>query len=165
MKLSARFNTSYTKINSGVSFRAERVPNSNEVMGYQADIGYIDIAAVVLFSDYIPRDTATLYPLWGSLVDKNRPDASRYPRPDIYPVVIYDVADKQLIEELIDPNGWNDIHIIAYGPDIEIKINGVSTASFTESGDVPVIGSICLQAHAGEPYEVWYKDIVLNELD
>jgi hypothetical protein len=31
----------------------------------------------------------------------------------------------------------------------EIKINGVSTAKYTKKGDVPLSGSICLQAHSG----------------
>ena len=165
LKLSAKFVTKDLNINGGISFRAKRVPNSNEVMGYQADIGYLNTAAIAQFSDFTPADTTGLYPLWGSLVDENRPDTSRYPRPDIFPVIIFKVADKELIEEIIDPLEWNEVNIRAHGPDIEIKINGVTTAKFTEKGDVPSKGSICLQAHAGGPYEIMYKDIVLNQLE
>jgi len=165
LKLSAKFVTKDLNTNGGISFRAKRVPNSNEVMGYQADIGYLNTDAITQFSDFTPADTTGLYPLWGSLVDENRPNTSRYPRPDIFPVIIFKVANKELIEEIIDPFDWNEINIKAYGPDIEIKINGVSTAKFTEKGDVPSNGCICLQTHAGEPYEVWYKDIVLNQLE
>lgn len=165
LKLAAKFITSDLKTNGGISFRAKRVPNSNEVMGYQADIGYIDASAIAQFSDFTPADTTGIYPLWGSLVDENRPNTSRYPRPDIFPVIIYKVANKALIEEVIDPNGWNEIHITANGPNIEIKINGVSTAKYTEKGDVPADGCICLQTHSGDPYEVWYKNIMLNQLD
>ena len=164
LKLAAKFITSDLKINGGISFRAQRVPNSNEVMGYQADIGYIDASAIALFSDFTPKDTSGLYPLWGSLVDENRPNTSRYPRPDIFPAIIYKVANKELINEVVDSNGWNEIHIKANGPDIEIKINGVSTAKYTEKGNVPNNGCICLQTHAGEPYEIWYKNIVINQL-
>jgi hypothetical protein len=131
-------------------------------MGYQADIGYIDASAITHFSDFTPADTTALYPLWGSLVDESRPNTSRYPRPDIFPVVIFKVAEKELIEEIIDPFDWNEVNIKANGPDIEIMINGVSTAKYTEQGDVAENGCICLQAHSGAPYEVWYKDIVLN---
>ena len=133
--------------------------------GYQADIGYIDASAIALFSDVTPADTTGIYPLWGSLVDENRPNTLRYPRPDIFPVIIYKVADKELVEDIIDPNDWNDIHIKAHGSDIEIKINGVSTATYAENGYVPVSGCICLQTHAGAPYEIWYKDIVLHQLE
>ena len=164
MKLAAKFITSDLKINGGISFRAQRVPNSNEVMGYQADIGYIDASAIALFSDFTPKDTSNLYPLWGSLVDENRPNISRYPRPDIFPVIIYKVANRELIDEVVDSNGWNEIYIKANGLDIEIKINGVSTAKYIEKGDVLKNGCICLQTHAGEPYEIWYKNIVINQL-
>lgn len=165
LKLSAKFITSDLETNGGISFRAKRVPNSNEVMGYQADIGYIDASAIPLFSDFTPKDTTGIYPLWGSLVDENRPNTSRYPKPDIFPVIIYKVANRELIEEVIDPNGWNEVLIKANGNDIEIKINGVSTAKYTEKGDVPTSGCICLQTHAGDPFEIWYKNIVLNQLE
>ncbi len=164
LKLAAKFITNDLKINGGISFRAQRVPNSNEVMGYQADIGYIDASAIPQFSDFTPKDTTGIYPLWGSLVDENRADTSRYPRPDIFPVIIYKVADKELMEKTIDPLSWNEISIKAMGADIEIKINDVSTAQFTEKDDVPSKGCVCLQTHAGDPYEVWYKDIVIKEL-
>ena len=163
--LSAKFIGSDLNINGGISFRAKRVPNSNEVMGYQADIGYIDAGAVPIFSDFTPADTSGLYPLWGCLVDENRDDISRYPRPDIFPAVIYKVADKQLVEDNMDPFGWNEIHITANGSDIEIMINGVTTAKFTEKGNVPLNGCIALQAHSGGPYEVWYKNIRLTQLE
>jgi hypothetical protein len=165
LKLSAKFISRDSSINGGISFRAERVTNSNEVMGYQADIGYIDAAAITIFSDFMPEDTTGLYPLWGSLVDENRANSSRYPRPDIFPAIIYKVADKQLIEEIINPFDWNEIHIKANGPDIEIKINGVTTAKFTEKGNVPLNGCIGLQAHSGGPYEIWYKNIRLKQLE
>ena len=43
--------------------------------------------------------------------------------------------------------------------------NGVSTAKYTEKGNVATSGCICLQAHSGEPYEIWYKNITINQLD
>ncbi len=119
LELSAKFNTSYLKINGGISFRAKRVSNSNEVMGYQADIGYIDANAVPQFSDFTPKDTAGIYPLWGSLVDENRPNTSRYPRPDIFPVIIYKVANKELVEKTIDPEGWNEVNIKTMAPTLK----------------------------------------------
>lgn len=134
-------------------------------MGYQADIGYIDASAVPLFSDFTPKDTTGIYPLWGSLVDENRPNISRYPKPEIFPVIIYKVVYRELIESVIDPNGWNEVYIKASGPDIEIKINGITTAEFTEKEDIPSKGCICLQTHSGDPYEIWYKNILLNQLD
>ena len=133
LTLSARIVTSDSLVNGGISFRAKRVPNSNEVMGYQADVGYIAGNAVPIFSSYTPADTTALYPLWGSLVDENRDDISRYPRPDVFPAIILEVADQELIEEIADPFDWNEVTITANGPAIEININGVTTAAFTET--------------------------------
>lgn len=152
-------------INGGISFRAKRVPNSNEVMGYQADVGYIHASALAIFSDFTPKDTTDIYPLWGSLVDENRLDIARYPNPEIFPVIFYKVADKKLIESIIQPKDWNEVMIKANGPNIEIKINGVSTAKFTEEGNVPTTGCICLQTHTGAPYQVLYKDITIKQID
>ena len=72
-------------------------------MGYQADLGYIDPDAIALFSDRTPADTTNLYPLWGSLVDECREDVSRYPRPDVFPVILFKVPDKAFIEEAYRP--------------------------------------------------------------
>ncbi|MEZ2414483.1 family 16 glycoside hydrolase [Muriicola sp. E247] len=49
-------------------------------------------------------------------------------------------------------SGRNEVQIGVRGQDIKIKINGVTTAEFTEEGNVPAEGCICLQAHGGEPY-------------
>ena len=163
LTLSAKFITHGANINGGISFRAQRVPNSNEVMGYQADLGYIDSNAVPIFSDYTPADTTGFYPLWGSLVDENREDISRYPRPDVFPAIILRVANKELVEGIIDPYDWNEINIKASGSEIELRVNGDLTAEFTETLEVPSSGRICLQAHSGGPYEVWSQDLVLNQ--
>ena len=77
----------------------------------------------------------------------------------------YDEALAIAREEIADPFDWNEVTITANGPAIEININGVTTAAFTETLDVPSSGGICLQAHAGGPYEVWYQDIVLTQLE
>lgn len=91
-------------------------------------------------------------------------DYSRYPRPDIFPVILLKVADKEFIEKIIDPLDWHKVIIIADGPNIEIKINGLTTAKFKETINVPSKGQIFLQAHADGPYEVRYKNIVLHPI-
>lgn len=164
LTLAAKFNSKDIKVNGGISFRAKRVPESNEVMGYQADIGYIDAGVIAQFSNFTPPDGKGIYPLWGSLVDENRPDTTRYPRPDIFPVVFLKVADKNLVENTIDPKDWTEVYIKANGPDIEIKLNGATTAKYTEKLETPSKGCICLQTHAGEPFEVLYKNIVIKQL-
>ena len=112
-----------------------------------------------MLRSYRYADTTGSYPLWGSLLDENRDDITRYPRPDIFPAIILKVANKELIEEITDPYDWNEIAIRASGTEIELKINGVTTAEFTETYDVPSTGSICLQAHSGDPMKYGIKTL------
>ena len=173
LRLSAKFKTNDLNVNGGICFRAKRVPKSNEVMGYQADIGYEKTTTI---SKYLYNQnhkelginmktemtSPTLYPLWGSLCDENRPDRTLYPNPEIFPIVYYDIPNRTEIENIINPNDWNDIIIIAKEKNISIKINGIETASYFEKNNPISKGQICLQTHAGIPHEVMYKDIVIK---
>jgi len=165
LTLKAKFNSTGRHENGGVSFRAERVPGSTQVAGYQADMGHIERDIIPIFSNYSPPDVNSPYPLWGILVDEFRSNTSRYPRNDYAPVVFLDMPDLALIERIIKPDDWNEIHILANGPEIEIQVNGVTTATFMEKDEwVPKEGHIGLQVHSGTPCEVLYKDIMLRKL-
>ena len=165
LTISAKIKSDGPKGNGGISFRAERLPNSNKVAGYQADMGHSPPQAVQKFSGVTPSDMNNPFSLWGSLIDEARPDSSRYPHPKIGHVVILGVANEAMIKEIARPDDWNEIKIKANGLEIEIMINGISTVKFTEKGEVSQSGCICLQAHAGESYEVLYKDISLTNLN
>jgi hypothetical protein len=165
LTLKAKFKNKGTYENAGISFRAERVPNSTQVGGYQADMGYIEPDIIPKFSDFSPSDMNSPYPLWGILVDEYRSNTSRYPNADFAPVVFLDIPDRSLIENIIKKDNWSEIRIIANGPKIEIFINGVSTVNYLEKDEwVPREGRIGLQAHSGGPYEILYKDIRLRKL-
>ena len=165
LTLKAKFKNKGTYENAGISFRAERVPNSTQVKGYQADMGYIEPDIIPIFSDFSPSDMNSPYPLWGILVDEYRSNTSRYPNNDFAPVVFLDIPDRSLIENIIKEDNWNDLRIIVNGPEIEIFINGISIVNYLEKEKwVPREGHICLQAHSGGPYEVLYKDIRLKKL-
>jgi hypothetical protein len=151
--------------NAGVSFRAKRIPGSNAVASYQADIGYIAPDIIVRASDHTPADMINPFSLWGCLIDENREDISRYPDPEWYPGVILKLSERELIHKIVKPNDWNEIQLSAHGREIEIKINGISTVKFIEKSDIPGNGLLCLQAHQGEPYEVHYKDIRIRKTD
>ena len=164
LTLKAKFNNNGEYENAGISFRAERVPNSTQVAGYQADMGHIEPDIIPIFSDFSPSDKNSPYPLWGILVDEYRLNTSRYPNNDFAPVVFLDIPERSSIESSIKKDNWNEVQIIANGPEIEILINGISTAKyFEEEKWVPREGHICLQAHSGGPYEVLYKDIKLRK--
>lgn len=165
LTLKAKFINKGTYENAGISFRAERVPNSTQVAGYQADMGHIEPDIIPIFSDFTPSDMNSPYPLWGILVDEHRANTSRYPNADFAPVVFLDMPDRSLIENIIKKDNWSEFRIIANGPKIEIFVNGVSTVNYLEKENwVPGEGHICLQAHSGGPYEVWYKDLRIKKL-
>jgi hypothetical protein len=165
LTLKAKFKSTGKYENAGLSFRAERAPNSTQVAGYQADMGHIEPNIIPLFSDVSPSDMTSPYPLWGILVDEFRSNTSRYPNNDFAPVVFLVMPDRTLIESIIIKDNWNEYRVIADGPQIEIFVNGVSTAKYLEKEKwVPPTGHICLQAHSGGPYEILYKDIRLRKL-
>jgi hypothetical protein len=165
LTLKAKFKNAGKYENAGVSFRAERAPNSTQVGGYQADMGHIEPNIIPLFSDFSPSDMNSPYPLWGILVDEFRSNTSRYPNNDFAPVVFLVIPDRTLIESIIKKDDWNECRVIADGPEIEIFVNGVLTVKYLEKEKwVPATGHICLQAHSGGPYEILYKDIRLRKL-
>lgn len=61
----------------------------------------------------------------------------------------------------IKTNGWNEYEIIARGPEIILKINGVVTAHVIdrERGKSAAEGLISLQLHPGPPMKVQFKNI------
>jgi hypothetical protein len=61
------------------------------------------------------------------------------------------VARRDLVEEVLHPNDWNSVTIRATGSKIEFWLNATKTVEFTERGDVPGSGFICLQVHYGPP--------------
>jgi len=165
LTLSVKLIHNNSKGNAGVSFRAERIEGSNEVASYQADIGYTTPYAIVRFSDHTPADMNNPFSLWGALIDECREDVSRYPDPEFFPAVILKIPERELIHKIVKPDDWNQIQVLVNRNEIEIKINGSTTAKFTENSDAASKGYICLQAHQGEPYEIHYKDIRLRKIN
>jgi len=73
---------------------------------------------------------------------------------------------KEVLEKARKPLGeWNSYRIRAEGPRIQIWLNGVQTVDFTEQDkDIPRTGVIAVQIHGDAKSQVWYKDIVIEEL-
>ena len=92
-------------------------------------------------------------------------ESSRYQHPETFPVAVLKLPERELSNRIVKPYDWNEVQIRALGKEIEIKINGITTIKYTETIDVPTKGSIGLQAHEGEPYEVHFKDIRIRNLD
>jgi len=73
---------------------------------------------------------------------------------------------KEVYEKARKPLGeWNEYRIRAEGDRIQLWLNGVQTADYTEtSPEIPRTGKIALQIHGNATSVVRYKDIVIDEL-
>ncbi|MCS7467541.1 DUF1080 domain-containing protein [Stieleria sp. ICT_E10.1] len=121
--------------NAGVQFRTKRIPNDTEVIGYQADIGFM------------PNGTC-----WGALYDESRRRKFLAESPE-------------LAMKTVKRGQWNTLKIIARGDRIQIFLNGVQTVDYTEQDpDIEREGVIGLQVHSGPPLEVYYRNVRLKEL-
>ena len=134
-KLKLKFKLTGTEgfINTGVQFHSVRsVHPSNEMTGYQADLG----------DGY-----------WGSLYDESRRNKTLTP------------MDTTLINKILHRGGWNDYEVWSENGHIRIFLNGHKTTDYTESDKtIPQSGLIALQIHGGGKAEVYYKDIMIEEL-
>lgn len=127
--------------NGGIQFRSEpcRIPGKEyEMVGYQADI--------ISWKK-------------GALYDEQR-------RWDFLGVPLGEPTNYK-------PNDWNEYVVRCEGPRVRIWLNGVKTTDYIEPfaetplegiGIIPQDGHIALQIHEGNPSEVWYKDIEIQEL-
>jgi hypothetical protein len=121
-----------TFVNSGVQLRSQRMKDSHEMIGYQADLGE---------------------GFWGSIYDESRRNK------------VMAAADQDAMHKALKPGEWNEYKIHAEGRRIRTWLNGVPGVDYTERDEkIPQVGRIGLQIHGGGPAEVWFKDIVIEEL-
>ena len=73
---------------------------------------------------------------------------------------------KEVLEKAWKPVGeWNDYRIRAEGSRIQIWLNGVQTADYTEADPaIATTGIIAMQLHGNSNAIVRYKDFVITEL-
>lgn len=121
------------RANGGVQFRSQRVEDSSEMSGYQADC--------------TPN-------LWGGVYDESRRGAFLGVR-----------LNAERTVEVVKPDDWNQCVIRCEGPRVRLWVNTVLTLDYAETdGSIPRSGFIGLQIHGGDPAEVAYKDIRIQEL-
>lgn len=90
---------------------------------------------------------------WASLYDESRRNK------------LLAVADPAQVKRLLRPNDWNDYEVHTEGRRIRIILNGEQTVDYTEEDvTIPQSGLIAFQVHGGGKAEVYYKDIILEEL-
>ncbi|NRB53584.1 MAG: DUF1080 domain-containing protein [Saprospiraceae bacterium] len=134
LRMEVKFNSKEN--NAGIQFRSKRIPNDHEVIGYQADIGFLNDQ-----------------PLWGSLYDESR--RKRFLLQ----------ADPKLVRSIVDVEGWNDYRILCKGSDIKFWLNDTLVLEYQElEENIDSEGSICVQIHSGVPTEAWYKNMEIKRL-
>jgi len=73
-------------------------------------------------------------------------------------------AEAKDLADVVKKDDWNDYVIIAEGPHIIMKLNGVTCVDLTDeqTGKSASAGTIALQVHAGKPMHVEFKDLYLK---
>jgi len=139
--------------NGGIQFRSRRVPNHNEVSGYQADVGFElnyhkGVSGLGYTEDEFPIS------IWGGLYDESRRN------------IMFGVGDQDTLNAVMKAGEWTDYVLRCQGNRIQIWINGYRTVDFVEEDDsIERTGIIGLQIHASyDPSEIWYKNVFIKEL-
>lgn len=60
------------------------------------------------------------------------------------------------------PGEWNEMTVIAHGGDIEVKVNGLTSAKLMNDPG-RASGKFALQVHGGQDVDVWFKEIEILE--
>lgn len=90
---------------------------------------------------------------WASLYDESRRNK------------LLVTADMEKIKKILKQNDWNDYEIRTTGKRIQVFLNGEQTVDYLEpDNSIPQSGLIALQVHGGGKVEVFYKDLILEEL-
>ena len=134
--------------NSGIQFRSQ-IAEDGHALGYQADI---DRAGTYLGLLYDEHGRGVLAKRGEKTVIG--PEGNRQTTP---------LKGKQA---KVDLDGWNDYEIMACGPHIMLKINGITSAEVIdeEKTQRDLSGKLALQIHSGPAMTIQFKDIRLKRL-
>ena len=145
--------------NSGIQYRSKHLPAAGDnkwvVGGYQADMDGVNQYTGICYEE---RGRGIINPR-----GKRVTLAEGNPKPNIEG----DTAPEKDILAAIKKADWNEYVIIAKGNHVIQKINGVTTADFTDNDPQKAAkkGVIALQMHQGPPMKVQFKDIKIKKLD
>jgi len=90
---------------------------------------------------------------WGCLYDESRRKK-----------VLVQASPQALAK--LQKNGWNHYVITASGNHITLELNGVKSAEWLETEpNIAASGFIALQLHAGPPFQMEFRDLMIRELN
>jgi hypothetical protein len=144
--------------NSGVQYRSKVVDEEGFVVaGYQADFEIGKTYSGILYEE---KGRGILAKRGEKTVIKQGEDPKK---PKIE--VAGSVGDSNEIQANIKQADWNEYKVVAKGNHLQHFINGKQTVDVTdETAEGAKKGVLALQIHAGAPFTVQFKDIVLKEL-
>lgn len=137
--------------NSGLQFRSRELPGW-DTWGYQADI--------------------EAGPQWtGALFQHERGGVAMRGEKVVYAEdgtkTVTPIGDPAELQKQIKAEDWNEYHVIARGPEVILKINGVVMSHAVDRDREKAChkGVIALQMHPGPPMKVQYRDLRIKVLD
>ena len=147
-----------TATNSGIQIRSVQLPAGGDIgkwvmKGYQADI------------DYQNQFTGQIYEERGRGFLAMRGEAV-YVADGARPRVIGHLQSSDALKALINPDDWNQVHIIARGTTIVQILNG-AVSSIVVDDDTKnrvMSGLLGFQMHVGDPMKVQFRNIWLRRL-
>ena len=145
-ELRATYRFEGTSGNSGINFRSRELAGG-DIRGYQADM------------EVGPDYSGILYECNQREIVAKRGEKVTIAEDGTRQVAV--LAPAAELQKHIKRNGWNEYAIIAQGPEIILKINGVVTSHVVDrqKGKAAADGLISLQLHPGPPMKVQFKNI------
>ncbi len=142
--------------NSGVQYRSKVVDEAGFVVaGYQADFEIGKTYSGILYEE---KGRGILAKRGQKVVIKQGEDPKK---PKIE--VTGEVGKSDEIQGGIKQGDWNEYRVVAKGGHLQHFINGKQTVDVTdETAEGAKKGVLALQIHAGAPFTVQFKDIVLK---
>ena len=139
--------------NSGVQVRSQIQPDGH-MEGYQCDI------------DLAGKWVGAIYDEHGRKLLADRGQRAVIGEDGKIQHAPISSSDKAELFKLVNPDGWNDYHIIARGDHISVYINGklMSMVVDRDRKDREFSGFLAVQLHSGPPMTVQFKDIALKRL-
>lgn len=151
-ELKFRFRIFGAKANSGMQFRST-VKDKGLVHGYQADIALTGPYLGGIWDEYGPRKSLAARGERSVIDEQGKKTVTR-------------LADADALVKGIQLDQWNEYHILARGPLVQLKINGKLMCELTdrEQGKAAASGVLAMPIIPGEPMKVQYKDLRLKKL-
>jgi hypothetical protein len=137
--------------NSGINIRSTELPKF-DIRGYQADMETGPTYTGIIY-ECNQREIMTQRGQKVVIAEDGQREVTTF-------------TDAAEFQKTIKPNDWNEYGIVAKGPEIILKINGVVTSHLIdrEKGKAAAAGLISLQLHPGPPMKVQFKDICIKTL-